>query len=521
MASRVTFLFTDAGSIPLGLRAIPLPYAVASLLAVLLVYHLRALHSERSILNPKKPFELTDWRVKQIFTANARKLLAKWFDTHPDKPATMHADFGRVTVLPPHMANEIRNKESLSFLEWSQNSFYAHLPGFEGFRAVIESNGAQLANVVIKKDLNRQLAKVTVPLAEETALSLNELFTVDTEWNTINLRQSILRLVARVSSRVFLGKQLCRNEAWLRVTREYTVVVFRAATQLRMYPSWIQPLVHWFLPSCRQARAFVKAARSVIQPVIDDRKRQKMEAKALGKKLEEFDDAIEWFERESRDHEYDAAIIQLSISIAAIHTTTDLTCQTLTDIAQNPHILKGLREEIISVLSENGWEKTSLYKMKLLDSVIKESQRLKPIGMVTMRRVTSETFTLSDGTVIPKGHSIAVSSHNSWDPEIHPQPNEWDGYRFYDMRHVPERQHLAQLVTTSPEHLAWGHGNHACPGRFFAANVVKIILVNVLLKYDFELPEGFVPKVLEVGFSMSHDPFMNMRIRRRQEEIGI
>ena len=36
---------------------------------------------------------------------------------------------------------------------------------------------------------------------------------------------------------------------------------------------------------------------------------------------------------------------------------------------------------MITVLGEGGWTKTSLHNMKLLDSVIKESQRTKPIGL--------------------------------------------------------------------------------------------------------------------------------------------
>ena len=93
------------------------------------------------------------------------------------------------------------------------------------------------------------------------------------------------------------------------------------------------------------------------------------------------DDAIDWFERTSNGRSYDPAMVQLVMSLAAIHTTTDLVCQTLMDIAQHPEILEPLREEISTILKEEGWRKTSLYKMKLLDSVIKESQRMKPIGI--------------------------------------------------------------------------------------------------------------------------------------------
>ena len=40
-----------------------------------------------------------------------------------------------------------------------------------------------------------------------------------------------------------------------------------------------------------------------------------------------------------------------------------------------------LRAEIIAVVKaeDRGWQKSTLYKLKLMDSVLKESQRLRPI----------------------------------------------------------------------------------------------------------------------------------------------
>ena len=99
-----------------------------------------------------------------------------------------------------------------------------------------------------------------------------------------------LRLVSRVSSRVFLGEEVCRNPDWLRVTREYTVDGFRAAEELRLWPAPLRFLVHWFLPSCRRARIHVREARRIIDGVLEKRRLQKR----LGDKVQ-FDDAIEWY----------------------------------------------------------------------------------------------------------------------------------------------------------------------------------------------------------------------------------
>lgn len=72
--------------------------------------------------------------------------------------------------------------------------------------------------------------------------------------------------------------------------------------------------------------------------------------------------------------------------MAALHerltliTQSDMITQVIYDIAQNPEVIEPLRKEMVEVLTKGGWKKTSLYNLKLLDSVIKESQRLKPIG---------------------------------------------------------------------------------------------------------------------------------------------
>lgn len=138
-----------------------------------------------------------------------------------------------------------------------------------------------------------------------------------------------------------------------------------------------------------------------------------------------------------------------------------------------------------------------------------------------MRRIALETLTLSDGTIIPKGGAIAVSSHRMWDSAVHSEPEKWDPYRFLRMRSTPGRENLAQLVSTSADHPAFGHGAHACPGRFFAANETKIALVYLLLGYEWRLPEGTEPKIRKFGFSLGTDPNLAMEYRGREAEIEI
>jgi cytochrome P450 len=106
-----------------------------------------------------------------------------------------------------------------------------------------------------------------------------------------------------------------------------------------------------------------------------------------------------------------------------------------------------------------------------------------------------------------------------WDPSIYPNPDKFDPYRFINLRQVPGYETVAQTVSPSPEHMGFGLGKHACPGRFFAINEVKIALCHILLKYDVELARDCTPSVRKYGLSLGADPSARLRVWRRREEM--
>jgi hypothetical protein len=90
---------------------------------------------------------------------------------------------------------------------------------------------------------------------------------------------------------------------------------------------------------------------------------------------------MQWMEDCAKGQCYDPAVAQISFSIAAIHTTSDMPTQVLLDICSMPELINALREAIVTVVQEEGWKKTTFYKLKLMDSVLKQSQRLKPTSI--------------------------------------------------------------------------------------------------------------------------------------------
>ncbi|KAI6342352.1 heme binding [Pyricularia grisea] len=102
-----------------------------------------------------------------------------------------------------------------------------------------------------------------------------------------------------------------------------------------------------------------------------------------------------------------------------------------------------------------------------------------------------------------------------------PMPIPWDPYRYIKMREAGQES-KAHLVSVTPQHFGFGHGIHACPGRFFAANELKILLAQMLLKYDIKVPKDVesLPKSFS-GSSYVIPRGTRFLMKRRQEELDL
>ncbi|GKT65772.1 cytochrome P450 [Colletotrichum tofieldiae] len=468
----------------------PIPYLVTVFLFVVLVYTFGDHGSKLPELNPLKPFEFTNRRRMDEFVQHSKELMLKGKATFGGSPYKMHSEWGQVVVLPPEFIHELRSEPRLNFIEPATDDSHGYIPGFEPF------NGNRALGTIVTKYLTKAL-----------------------DWHQIIPQKDIIRIVSRLSSRVFMGEELCRDEEWVRVAGDYTATAFSVGYELGHWPRWARPVVHWFLPSCWSVRNLLAECRKALKPHLERRNAQKAAALARGDTKPIFDDSIEWYEKECTT-KYDIASEQVTLSLVAIHTTSDLLQQTMLDLASHPELFQPLREELVRVLGAEGLKKTALYNLKLMDSVIKESQRMKPVLLSTWRRLVMEDIELSNGFVLRKGQKIISTNTHMWDAHYYENPLEYNGYRFLNMRSTEEEKH-AHLVSTSAKHPGFGHGQHACPGRFFAANEVKIALAHLLLKYDWKLPAGFKPQTVPYGMSLLPDPNAALLIRRRKEELDL
>ncbi|KAI8154212.1 Cytochrome P450 monooygenase 1 [Colletotrichum sp. SAR 10_70] len=425
---------------------------------------------------------------------------------------------GPKIILPGKFADEIRNDTRMNFGKAIHKEFFGAYPGFEMFA---DGPQNQILVEMVRGRLTQSLNFITADLAEETAQTTNHLLGAPKDWQECQFKSVLLQLVARVSSRVFVGPELCANQEWLDVSVNYTIHAMVAAEALAKWPSFLRPFVHWVLPEVRNMKAEASRARQIIQPVFAKRREENRIAREAGERTSKVADTIGWLDEVAKGQAYDDGLMQVGLTFAAIHTTSELVCGIISDLCDHPQWFEPLREEMCFAIKTHGWSKKALQYMKLTDSMMKESQRHHLGDIAAMHRVASTEVELSDGTRIPKGAYTMVALDKMEDPAIFEDDSGYHPRRFLEMRQKPGQENKWQFVTTGPEHLAFGHGLHSCPGRFFASNEIKVILVYLLIKYEWKWATDGRKEDSFSGLFPSADPTATAMIRTRDCEISL
>ncbi|KAJ5693632.1 hypothetical protein N7536_004044 [Penicillium majusculum] len=102
------------------------------------------------------------------------------------------------------------------------------------------------------------------------------------------------------------------------------------------------------------------------------------------------------------------------------------------------------------------------------------------------------------------------------DESVFHEPYKYEGDISLKMYQEPGQEHRWRFVSPSPEHLAYGYGKNSCPGRFFAANEIKVKLITLLMKYDWKFAADGRKEGNSFGSETDTDPTAKAMIKRRQ-----
>ncbi|KAK2670479.1 Cytochrome P450, E-class, group IV [Fusarium oxysporum f. sp. vasinfectum] len=355
---------------------------------------------------------------------------------------------------------------------------------------------------IVKSSLTPALVRLNSMVAKEVNESMALEFPQSEDWTEVNINEKVLRVIAMVSGRVFVGPELCRNEEYIDAAVNYTIDVMTAAYIVSWVPQWLRPIVAPFLPQTKQLHKRLEVSISLLRPVITAR-----QAASDDSNNEKPDDMLQWLMDSQRNNGevnvQKLAEMQLAAIFAAIHTTSLVTTNAFYTLASMPEIVPVLQDDVKQALEATNGEFTtsSLQNMKKLDSFLKEILRFHTLGASSFNRRVIRPFNLSNGQHIPAGVNLELPAWGiAYDENIFPSPHTFDALRFYNLRQskndeisgrkVVEVVASSQFVGVGATSLTFGYGRHACPGRSFAANEIKMILATTLLHYDIKNPLG-------------------------------
>lgn len=128
-----------------------------------------------------------------------------------------------------------------------------------------------------------------------------------------------------------------------------------------------------------------------------------------------------------------------------------------------------------------------------------------------------QTHTLSTGEVLPEGSHISFAGHPiCLSQEYFSDPLTFDGFRFEKMR-LEQDQSGLQFAAAYPGALHFGAGRQICPGRLMGGVMSKLVMIELLRKYDIRLRPGEKrPQNLLLMDVDAPDPFYEIQFRDRQ-----
>lgn len=199
------------------------------------------------------------------------------------------------------------------------------------------------------------------------------------------MNQIARMLVARMSARMFVGKPACRDPEWIKVTIEYTMNTVATAIILRMFPTWLRPVLAAILPfRYRQRRCRAKAEGVVsakMKKLVETRR-----AKERGDPVPDEDETLlDWMIENGTKEEttvVEMANRQCALTLASIHTTSTNTAAFLFELCEHPEWVPVLREEINQVKEQMGGSELDYRrwhtKLEKMDSFLLECFRVHP-----------------------------------------------------------------------------------------------------------------------------------------------
>lgn len=308
------------------------------------------------------------------------------------------------------------------------------------------------------------------------------------EQKSVNVLTLLTVLISHISCSCFAGSKVGNNEELIASMATFTQKIIKAGVFLTVLPLSVGRFLVRNFYSVEQEmdlimRLLVPELQKIRNGEVGDDYEVTFATMALN--LLKEDGSLRSVE--------DVAYHFNGIALASIHTTSHFASFAFHELACRPSLVEDLRSEIAVLGNDKTPE--SVAKLPLMDSFFREVLRCD-VDYLGMHHLSLHDTVMSSGHIIPKG-SLVVGAveqahrdsrflpidEDTGEVYVGTSPLDvFDGYRFLNRK--------MKSTAVGLDHLTFGIGPHACPGRYFAANEIKYIIAEMLVRYNVKTGSG-------------------------------
>ncbi|EEP82794.1 predicted protein [Uncinocarpus reesii 1704] len=250
---------------------------------------------------------------------------------------------------------------------------------------------------VIRQQVTRNLKHLTPVIGSEIQLGFERCWGAETEWKEIKIWDTCWQIVTGAVNSALCGMPLCRDPEFLKGCQDHSLVIMAGAMAINASHSLLQPITGGLI--WLTCNVFFKRTLKKCMPVVKER----LEKTAKLKTDPTYDwtppkDAIQWIIDECYDTGNLARLDPKSICFrllllndVSIPSTSFSVQSFIVDLfTADPTrgFVEALRKESEAAFEESGgiWTVDAVKKLKLVESAIRESMRLSPLGSIALPR---------------------------------------------------------------------------------------------------------------------------------------
>ncbi|XP_047949716.1 premnaspirodiene oxygenase-like [Salvia hispanica] len=411
-------------------------------------------------------------------------------------------DCNAIVVSSPEIAKEMLKDLDPSFanrpqniatkIMWYNSSDVVFCPYNDYWR--------QMRKLCINELLSPKMVRLFESIRrDETARLVDSLR--ESSGSYVNFTEKIFSLSSSITCRAAFGSACEDSDTLMKMIGD-TLRMAAGFEVTDLFPSSrIAAALSW--GKVRYMRKMRRKLDVILDDIIDRHRRNRAKiAPGDGRRLgnSEFggEDLVDVFLRVKEEEElkfpidnHNIKAVLFDLLTGGTDTSAEIVDWAMVELLRHPRVMAKAQAEVRQALKENPSieQNNTVYNLKYLKLVIKETLRLHPPGPMLPRSSNKEHSI--NGYTIPAGAMVFV---NVW--AMHRDPRHWkDPERF-----EPERFEDKALDFTGGdfEYLPFGTGKRMCPGMTFGLATVESALAQMLYHFDWKLPEGVKAEDLDM-----------------------